>query len=55
MNSEIIKSRMVVLTGKENTDVTDTDMAIYELDDVGWCKPLLEHWWSKGREKYDMA
>jgi hypothetical protein len=35
MNSEIIKSRMVVLTRKEKTDVTDNDMAIYELDDVG--------------------
>jgi hypothetical protein len=55
MNSEIIKSRMVVLTGKEKTDVTDTDVAIYELDDVGWCKLLLERWWLKGREKYDMA
>jgi hypothetical protein len=30
MNSEIVKSGMVVLTGREKVNVTDTDVA------VGW-------------------
>jgi hypothetical protein len=30
MNSKIVKSGMVVLTGRENADVTDADVA------VGW-------------------
>jgi hypothetical protein len=28
MDSEIFKSRMLVLTGRENTDVTDADVAM---------------------------
>jgi hypothetical protein len=28
MNSEIVKSRMVVLTGKKKTDVVDADVAM---------------------------
>jgi hypothetical protein len=28
MNSEMVKSEMVVLTEKENTDVTDADMVV---------------------------
>jgi hypothetical protein len=28
MNSEMIKSRIVMLIGRENTDVTDADVAV---------------------------
>jgi hypothetical protein len=28
MNSEMVKSGMVVLTGREKTDVTDTDVVV---------------------------
>jgi hypothetical protein len=28
MNSEMVKSEMVVLTVRENTDVTDTDVTV---------------------------
>jgi hypothetical protein len=28
MNSEMVKSEMVVLTVRENTDVTDTDITV---------------------------
>jgi hypothetical protein len=28
MNCEIVKSRMMVLTGREKTDVTDTDVTM---------------------------
>jgi hypothetical protein len=28
MNSEMVKSEMVVLTGREKTDVTDADVAM---------------------------
>jgi hypothetical protein len=28
MNSEIVKSEMVTLTGREKTDVTDIDMTV---------------------------
>jgi hypothetical protein len=28
MNSKIVKSEMVVLTGRENTDIVDADVAM---------------------------
>jgi hypothetical protein len=28
MNSKIVKSEMVVLTGRENTDIADADVAM---------------------------
>jgi hypothetical protein len=54
MNSEIVKSKMVVLTRIETGDVADVDIAI-GLDDVGWCRLLLEYSWSRGREKADVV
>jgi hypothetical protein len=42
INFEIVKSGMVVLTGREKADVTDANMT------VGW---MLEHCWLRGREK----
>jgi hypothetical protein len=46
MNSEMVKSGMVVLTGREKADVADV---------VGWCRLVLERWWSRWREKDDVA
>jgi hypothetical protein len=42
MNSEIVKTGMLVLTGREKVDVVDA---------VSWCRLLLERWWSRMREK----
>jgi hypothetical protein len=44
----MVKSVMVLLTVRENTDVTDVNVAI------GWML-LLERWWVKVREKTDMT
>jgi hypothetical protein len=37
MKSEMVKSRMVVLTEREKSDVTDTNV-------TGSCSLLLKHW-----------
>jgi hypothetical protein len=49
INSEMVKSGMMVLTGRENIDIADTDVLC-----VGCCRILLERWWSRGREKVDV-
>jgi hypothetical protein len=54
MNSKIVKSKMVVLTRIEKADVADADVAI-GLDDVGWCRLVLEQSWLRGREKADVV
>jgi hypothetical protein len=43
------KSRMVKLTERDKTDVTNADVV------VGWCTLLLKSWWSSGREKTDVT
>jgi hypothetical protein len=46
MNSKMVKFGMVVLTGREKSDVADANVV------VGW---MLEPWWVRGREKSDVV
>jgi hypothetical protein len=50
MHSKMVKSGIVVLTGREKADVADADVVM-----AGSCRLLLECWWSRGREKTDVA
>jgi hypothetical protein len=54
MNSEMVKYGMVMLTGREKTDITDADVTVGWML-VDWCRLLLDRWWLRGREKTDVA
>jgi hypothetical protein len=47
LNAEMVKSRIVVLTGKEKADADGLQPEC--------CALLLEHQWARGREKADVT
>jgi hypothetical protein len=46
MNSKMVKFGMVIVTGREKSDVADANVV------MGW---MLEPWWVRGREKSDVV